>query len=155
MVGLKPHHQQGSHCTGEEGTMALIRTENGEYLNSENIIKFRRLRGNHYQFLDVDGGEHLHETHEPEEKFFQVIPAAAGYTAITDVGDGYFAYSPIIGWRICPGGNYALTEGSQDAEYGYEAIIAPDGTVFDGEGNKFGSLSAWQESVKDEQKAAA
>jgi hypothetical protein len=40
-------------------------------------------------------------------------------------------------------------------EYGYESIIAPDGTVFDIEGNKFENLGAWRKEVDDERKAAA
>ncbi|MGN6307294.1 MAG: hypothetical protein ACTHNH_20955 [Mesorhizobium sp.] len=137
--------------------MPLIRLDDGDYLNTNSIVKFRRLRNNHFKFLDVNGGEHTGSTHpedEPHDAFFQVIPAAAGYTAIFDEGGGTRYYRPVVGWRVCPGGNFALTEGSQDPEYGYVAIIAPDGSVFDIEGARFESLKEWGEAFEEEQQLA-
>ncbi|MBZ9980417.1 hypothetical protein LB521_04550 [Mesorhizobium sp. BR-1-1-8] len=134
--------------------MALIRLDDGDYLNSENVVKFRRLRGDSYKFLDVSGGEHIGTTYEPDVKFFQVIPAAAGYTAIYVEDDGTLSSRVVVAWRICPGGNYAVVEGSDTDEYGYSAICQPGGSVIDTEGNPFKDLASYKAAASSEREVA-
>lgn len=127
--------------------MSLIRLDDGNYLNTENLVKFTKLRGDAHKFLDVNGGEHIGTACDPEEKFWPVIPAAAGYVAIFKDEEGYQSTKIVIGWRLCPGGNYAITEGFDcDDAYGYSAIRQPDGSVIDFEGNAFETLVTYRES---------
>lgn len=123
--------------------MSLIRLEDGDLINTQNVVKLTKLRGKNYKFLDTNGEVHIGETHEPEEKFWPILPAAAGYVAIYPEDDGSIRLRTVIGWRVCPGGNFALVEGSELNDYEYQAIRQPDGSVIDFDGNIFGSIDAF------------
>ncbi|MER9883119.1 hypothetical protein [Mesorhizobium sp. M0118] len=126
--------------------MSLIQLEDGDLINTDNVIKFTKLRGDIYKFLDVNGGEHVGTANWPEEKFWPVLPAAAGYMAIFSDDEGSLRCRTVVGWRVCPGGNFAIVEGGETGEYTYSAILQPDGSVIDIDGNVFGGIDAFIEA---------
>lgn len=137
--------------------MALIKMDDGNYLNSNCIIKFRRLRDNTFKFLDVNGGEHVGAPNlddQPFEAFFPIVPAAAGYSVIsTDVvnGERIYTFNPVVAWRLAPGGNYPLAAGGNyNEDDGYAAIKSPSGEVIDVDGNCFKSVDEFKALVAEE-----
>ncbi|NGN43489.1 hypothetical protein G6N74_20670 [Mesorhizobium sp. CGMCC 1.15528] len=141
--------------SGKGEAMSTITLDDGDVLNTAHVVKLTKLRNGEYKFLMTDGSIATGRTNEPESKIWPIVPAAAGYRGIiTDVIDRehFFEERAVIGWRICPGGNYALLEG-RSTEEGYAAIQEPNGLVTDCDGNRFCNIQAFKAAVADEDAA--
>ncbi|MEI8446509.1 hypothetical protein [Mesorhizobium sp. CCNWLY176] len=137
--------------------MSTITLDDGDVLNTAHVVKLTKLRNGEYKFLMTDGSIATGRTNEPESKIWPIVPAAAGYRGIvTDVIGGvrFFEERAVVGWRVCPGGNYAILEGRSTDE-GYAAIQQPCGAVIDCDGNRFANLDEFEATVAEEDMEAA
>ncbi|RUW49786.1 hypothetical protein EOA32_21380 [Mesorhizobium sp. M1A.F.Ca.ET.072.01.1.1] len=131
--------------------MPLISLDNGDTLNSQQVVKMLECHDGRHQFGMSDGSLHAGFVDEPERAFFPIVPAVPGFKTIaTDIFNGVRRWDirSVVAWQICPGGNFALAAGPSNEE-GYAALIEPDGAVVDCDGDRFDSLEAFQQSVEE------
>jgi hypothetical protein len=138
--------------------MSLIALDDGDIINTEHVVKFALLGNGRYKFALSDGNIACGETDDPEEKFWPVLPAAAGYCGLNTGflrDERFWTTRVIVGWRICPGGNHAILEGMAEVgdDYGCAAICQPDGRVIDDDGNLFATVDDYKAAVAAEDAA--
>ncbi|MBZ9873474.1 hypothetical protein LB542_21825 [Mesorhizobium sp. BR1-1-9] len=135
--------------------MPLIALDNGDTLNCDHVVKFTTLHDGRYQFGMTDGSMHCGHVDNPEEAFFPLVPAAPGFrTIVTDVVDGERTWEvhAVVAWRICPSGNFAISEGMR-IDDSYAALIEPDGSVIDFNGYQYDNFDEYRLSIVQEDTA--